>query len=426
MPKWLLIGAAATFALIFIFLVLMVVRLLRGEPAETEVAEVPVAELPVVAEEPLEVEESVAFELPQELVDALELFVKNDLLAARGALDELAEMQEQGELPPEACETYYALADSVLLARVAEVGGALGSELRRGREGPLRRVLGTVSRAEGAALSRWPGSEALLDDARRALAAVDEFERAMRGEDPDVMLEQGEALRISWPQFEQSLRARERVATFVEESAEAMVANGQLEEAMRRLERLQSLRPDRRGVINKIGAIERQLRSQERFDTLAASLERVSAARRPSDGLAMLQGVSIPAAERGRFDKLRERLQAQLSELDSNPPAIRLADSQGASEIEFRRDEGFSLTLEISDDYEVVRSELSLRNADGGVTVMPLTLDNGKATVEILPALHGGRDVDLWVTSVDRSGHVGTLGSANQPIEAKRRRWFRR
>ena len=203
----------------------------------------------------------------------------------------------------------------------------------------------------------------------------------------------------------------------------------QLEEAMRRLERLQSVRPELRGVINKIGAIERQLRSQERFDTLAASLERVSAAQRPSDGLAMLQGVSIPAAERERFDKLRERLQAQLAELDSSPPTIRLAGAegaQGASEIEFRRDEGFSVTFAISDDYEVMQSQLSVRNADGGVTVMPLSLENGQATVEILPVLHAGRDVSLWVTAVDRSGNLGTLGSATQPIEVKRRRWFRR
>ncbi|REJ83234.1 MAG: hypothetical protein DWQ36_15345 [Acidobacteria bacterium] len=426
MPRWLLVAAAATFGLLTIAFLVLVVRLIGGgdDGAEESVpadvvdslAEAPVEDLPLDAE-------PAPVELPPQLVDALELFVDGDLLGARGALDELEQMQEEGALPSEACAAYAALSDAVLQARISQVEGALRRELARGREGPLNRVLGSISTREAGVLADRRGATELLDRARGAVAAVKEFEQAMRSEDPDRILAQADSLRSSHPEFEQEQRARERAATWVEESADQMAANGQLEEAMRRLQSLQSSRPDLRGVIDKMGAIERRLRSQERFDTLAGAVERAGSAGQPAEGLAMLEGVEIPEAERARFAALRQRLQDQLARLDAQAPTIRRASQE---ELEFRRDEPLRLTLQIADDYEVVAAELSVRDADGAVTVLPLEVQDGSVTVEILPGVHGGRDIGLWVTATDRSGNVGALGSASQPIEAKRHRWYRR
>ena len=125
-----------------------------------------------------------AVELPQQMLDALELFVGDDLLGARTALQEIAELVEEGELPAEVCSAYHALDEAVLRARVASVGSELGQRLQRGDVAPLRRLLDSLDARERSVLDGSDATQSSLADAEGAVTAVADFERAERTAEP--------------------------------------------------------------------------------------------------------------------------------------------------------------------------------------------------------------------------------------------------
>ena len=44
--------------------------------------------------------------------------------------------------------------------------------------------------------------------------------------------------------------------------------------------------------------------------------------------------------------------------------------------------------------------------------------------MEIPPALHDNKTIELYVTAADRSGHKSQLGSAGSPIRIKKKGFF--
>ena len=82
----------------------------------------------------------------------------------------------------------------------------------------------------------------------------------------------------------------------------------------------------------------------------------------------------------------------------------------------------------MSDDYRVERVVVHARNeADDGYLQFPLQPDgDGIFNFVVAPELHGNKNVYFFVVAKDVSGHVGRMGSQEEPTKIARKKWFKK
>ncbi len=171
-----------------------------------------------------------------------------------------------------------------------------------------------------------------------------------------------------------------------------------------------------------------RLSAERDLGALIEAADRAGAGGRPDEGLALLAGVAPPERLAGRFTETRRRLEQRLGELDGAAPAVELLAGSGS---EYAKDEAALIVFRVRDDFRVERVTVRARAAGGDWQVLPSRRREGDArsgeyALEIGPDFHRNERVEFYITATDPSGHEGTAGSAEQPLELKRRRWFHR
>ena len=144
------------------------------------------------------------------------------------------------------------------------------------------------------------------------------------------------------------------------------------------------------------------------------------AAGTPEEGLALLADlVPLPQLSQ-RLTATREQLEARLAELDRRPPEVTLVPG---AELAFKKKTPAIIEVAVSDDYRVTGVVAFVR-VGGGTGFTRVVLGRGSTAdrfiLSVAAEVHGNQDFAFYVEATDRSGHVGRLGSQEQPLEVKR------
>ncbi|HKV10949.1 MAG TPA: hypothetical protein VJ725_22610 [Thermoanaerobaculia bacterium] len=241
-------------------------------------------------------------------------------------------------------------------------------------------------------------------------------------------LPSGEQLAIERERARKAAEARaqqkEKAAAALESEAEEAIAAGQFDLALSRLQTLRQSWPERAGLDERIERVRAERQADLEQEAVLAAALRAERADDPAEGLETLARARPNRRLAPRFEQVRERLEAQLAQLDRRPPDIAL---RGGPEIVYEKGKPARIPLRITDDYGVQGIEGWAR-AEGGrfekVTVRQVS--GSDYEVEVSPELHGNKTVEVYIVASDRSGHAGQLGSADRPLKVKRKRWIDR
>jgi hypothetical protein len=332
-------------------------------------------------------------------------------------------------IPPQAEEGFTAgdcalatLVRSTLAAAAEErLAGELTAALAGGDLPRLERALAGARGIEAPFLADHPDAAGELRRARRIAALDVRARQALAGGDPIAAIEAAGLLGAAFPGYAGAVELRERAASEIERAAEAQVAEGKPEAALERLLPLSDAWPDRSGLAERIEGVRERLRARRDLEEVIAAADAAGARGRPDEGLELLAGATPTDRLRPTLDAARTRLQARLADLDRLPPKIALAP--GSAE-EIVKGKPAEVVLAVSDDFRVERVRVFARPEGGRFAEVPTHAVEGEVVAEIPPELHQNKDVELYATAADPSGHVGTLGSADKPLRIRRRHWY--
>ena len=361
------------------------------------------------------------------LVAALERFAAGEDAEAQRALAAIP-AEDQAGFDPAECELLGLLGSS--LDRVAEeqAAAALRTGLAAGDAARLRRATAAMAGREQAFLARYPAVAGDLEQARRALAVFERARAAVASGEPERVLEHTATLMAVFPAWEGARAMRDSAAGTIEGEVDALFEQGRYEAALERLEVLAAAWPDRDGLDRRRELVRTRLRTERDLGSLIAAAEQAGAEGRPDEGLALLAGVAPPERLAGSLAETRRQLEQRLEELDGAPPQVELLAGSGP---EYSKDEAALIVFRVRDDFRIERVTVRARAAGGDWQAMPSRRRDGDArageyALEIGPDLHRNEAVEFYITATDPSGQEGAAGSAERPLELKRRRWFHR
>jgi len=296
--------------------------------------------------------------------------------------------------------------------------GRLARGLSTGDLQLLRAVI--ASPPEAATLT--PEQKKGLARARKILDLDKRLTRAQREKDRPAVLQEAALLLAELPGNARVQKARTEAAEALLAESDAHAAQGELDAALAALGPLRESWSDHPGLTERLERLRAQQSVDEQMKETLAEAMRAEQAGHPRDGLRALDQVHPTERWAERFQQARERLQAQLAQLDRNPPQVSRA---GAAEPSYEKGATVTVRLSVADDQHVESVEAWARPEGGRFTrVAVRPLGSSDYQIEITPDLHQNRNIDFYVTATDPSGHTGSLGSAEHPQRIKRKKWF--
>jgi hypothetical protein len=328
---------------------------------------------------------------------------------------------DQRALPPGGCDELRRLEQVLALATRDRLPGDLRAGLASGDLGLLRAAV-----AAGADQPEALDAPAARDDFARAHAAVDLYGRAeqaaARGDRAQALENLG-ALARQFPRLTDPLALREKAAAAVEGEAEKLVQDGRYAEALTRLAPLRASWPERAGLKERLAAYQQYDKDEQAQEALLAALPGVERRRKPYEGLESMRNVKPTPHLEARFAEARQRLEAQLAQLDQAPPQVALREGYY---LEYARGTVAELGFRVTDDYQIKSVKLMARPQGGKMREVPLTKSGLGYTAQIPPSLHQNGTVEFYLTATDLSGHETSLGSPAKPLVLKRKEGFDR
>lgn len=341
----------------------------------------------------------------------------SDLVAAKTALESIP--QEQIALfTSEEQDRYQRALDAVTPLKSQQWAGTLTQGLSKGDLRLLRAA--TASPPDAATLT--PEQKKDLARARKLVDLDNKLSKAQRAKNQAEILRQASLLLAELPRNSRAGQARTQAADALLAEADAQAGQGQLDAALATLEQLREEWRDHPGLAERLERIRSERRADEQMEEVLAAVTRAERAERPLDGLQALERVRPNERFAGRFRQARERLQAQLAQLDQDPPQIAMA---GSSDLAYEKGATVKIPLRITDDQGVKSAEAWARPEGGRFTrVTVRSLGGADHEIEISPDLHQNKNIDFYVEATDQSGHKGALGNAQRPQKVKRKKWF--
>lgn len=360
-----------------------------------------------------------------DLLGVQQLVDEGDLDAARATLDELS---DRGGFSWSSDES--ALYDSLVsaVAQASDRGAAiddLRTGLSYGSIKMLRRGAAGLSGLSGLEISEIDGLGSDLGRARRALRLHAEMWDANSDGDHLVAITKAAELERVLPAYSGAPEAREQSAAELEARAEAWIAEHRYADAIGVLESLTGVWPDRDAAAARIAWCREQIDLTQREESVIASALAKGGAGDPEGGLAALAAMTPDPRLQDEHDQARAALQDRLAAMDADPPTIEIAT---AMDLVFKKNQSITVPLKVTDDYRVERVVVHAQNeSDDGYLQIPLEKnDDGLFHFTVTPELHGNKDVQFFVVARDHSGHVGRLGTGDEPKTIIRKKWFKK
>jgi serine/threonine protein kinase len=411
-------GAVVVLALIVAGVIWGIGKLREPEPVEP----VPVVVLPTPTPQPTP---DPALEVPAvhaNIEQAESLVLEGDFEAARVALEAITE-EEIALFTEEESYLYEELMASVTSLDITPLVEQLRAGLSRGDIESMRPALTDFAAAEAEQIAGEPG---LLDDLERAQQAIQTFDEmwAAQGAGNHVqVIERAGRLIALLPEYGGSYDQRERAASAIETKAQSALQSRDYDTAIGQLEELRRVWPTRPGLTQKINEYGKRQSTTSQLERVLRSAETRAAGGDPEEALRMIDAVRPTATFQERYADARSRYQAQLAEMDRATPEVEIASG---FELRFKKGQTVRVPLRIKDDYRIASAKAMVRSAARS-TYSEIDLQHAQGSsyyLEITPAIHGNKSVHFYVIATDRSGHTGRLGSAEQPLELKKR-WLR-
>lgn len=417
---WIALAAAAGLGALAAFLIYLRDRDVDPLEIQDELR-VPAAPVPTpAAAPPADLQSSLAEAVPATnpgLLAARAALDAGNISAAKSALDAL----DQAALSPEEREEAKALRDSLGQSQVERLAADLKRGLRNGNAATLRSTLRGIAANRIAFFKANPGAEADFTRAQQVVDLAGQLDRAAKGGDPLAVVRLAGSFSEVAPRDKSAPRLRERAAATVEAEADRLSQAGQAQGALERLEALRAAWPDRAGLSERIGRVRSVAEIDPRLDRILANAQGASQRKRPDEGLAILRTANPSGPYVERFRELSDRLKAEFSQMDQNPPAIELREGSAS---EFEKGTPTRVSLRITDDFQVAKASLFARPEGGSWQSLDLRQSGAFYTAEIPPSFHQNKNVQWYATATDPSGHTGQLGSEGAPRTLKRKKWF--
>jgi hypothetical protein len=341
----------------------------------------------------------------------------SDLAAAKVALDAIPP-EQIALFTSEEQDRYQRARDALTPLQSQQWAETLTQGLSKGDLRLLRAA--TASPQDAATLT--PEQKKDLARARKIVDLDSKLSKAQRAKNQTEILRQASLLLTELPRNSRAGQARNQAADALLAEADARAGQGQLDAALAALEQLREEWRDHPGLAERLERIRAERRADEQMEEVLAAVIRAERAERPLDGLQALDRVRPNERFAERFRQARERLQAQLAQLDRNPPQIAMA---GSSELAYEKGATVKIPLRITDDLGVKSTEAWARPEGGRFTRVTIrSLGGADHEIEISPDLHQNKNIDFYVEATDQSGHKGTLGNAQSPQKVKRKKWF--
>ncbi len=291
--------------------------------------------------------------------------------------------------------------------------------LKRGLTTGDLRLLRAAVVSPPAAAALTPEQKKDLTRARKILDLDKRLTRAQRAKDHPETLRQAALLLAELPDNARVQKARTEAAGALLAEADAHAGRAELDAALAALEHLREGWRDHPGLAERFERLRAERRVNDQMEEALAAAAR---AERPREGLEALDRVQPNERYAERFQQARERLQAQISQLDQNPPQISLA---GPSDSSYEKGATVTVRLRVTDDQRIESVEGWVRPEGGRFTKVSVSpLGGSDYEIAIGPDLHQNRNIDFYVTAADPSGHTSSLGSVQRPQKIKRKRWF--
>jgi len=417
--RWGIAAAAGTAALVG--LAVVGILLMRGSerPPSASPAVPPRTPAPVPRSQALP---PVALAGDPRLLRAKALVTAGDDAGAAAALAALTP-EEEAALSAADCELAGWLRSSLEASAQERFAAELAAGLAAGDLPRLSRVLAELGSGESAFLARYPESTADLQRARRAAALDRRARQALARRDYLQAIESAGLLQAAFPAYSGADPLREEAAAAIEAEAEALASEGRLEPAVERLLPLAQAWPERPGLTERIEDFRARLRSRRDFEALIAAAQEVGERGRPEEGLTLLAGAAPGERLQSVLEAARRRLTERLADLDRQPPTIELA---AGSAPEVVKGQPVEIVLRVRDDYRVARVAVFVRPEGGRFAELPHRQAGAEVVAEVTPEVHLDKSVEFYATAADPSGHESSLGSAERPLELRRRRWYHR
>jgi tetratricopeptide (TPR) repeat protein len=344
------------------------------------------------------------------------IFGRESDARVRQALRELT-YADQGALGPDGCRQLAAIQQTLAAAALETVPQDLAGGLRGGDLGALESVVEVASDRD------LPPRQ--LGDLARARNLVNQYELARAAAaagDHAQVLERFRAMEGLSRTLRDPLELRDRAAQALEGDAHALAAEGRYDEALRRLGPLLRNWPERAGIKELAKRYETASASEAQQLAILDSVPSYESRRKPSEALDLLRPLQPTPHLEQRFAEAKQRLEAQLTQLDAEPPQVVLRPGYP---LDYWRGSTVTLSFRVTDDYEVKSVKVFARPEAGRMTELPLQKSGFGWDVKIPPSFHQNGTVELYVVATDLSGHEGYLGSKENPLRLKRRQGFR-
>ena len=324
-----------------------------------------------------------------------------DLTTAQQLLDSISAFDEQ-QLPAADREHLQGLRTTYGEMRVRTLGNNLARALEGGNLRTVQRIMSSLTREEQAALMSDPDRAQAIEEARRALNVLRLAQNAERSGAWLDLLQQANALREVMPKADLSAELREKAAKGLEGEAATAAQAGNHQQALEHLAALAKVWPDRPGLQARIDRLRADQEAERKIVSALAQAEQAERQQQPEKGLAVLQSVRPPSRLEGRVAELRQRLEAQLRQLDAQPPKVEL---QRGAKLEYEKGKMARIPFIITDDHGIKSAKMFARVEGGGkFAEMNLSPGSGSEWVgEITAAFHRNENVQFFVVVTDHS-----------------------
>ncbi|MBV8202575.1 MAG: hypothetical protein JOZ15_18315, partial [Acidobacteria bacterium] len=343
------------------------------------------------------------------------IFGKESDGRVRAALRELT-FADQAELGPARCRQLAAIQQMLAASALTTVQQDLAGALRNGDLGALEDVVEVASDRD-----LPPSQHGDLARARNLSGLYQRAQAAAGARNHAEVLERFRAMQGLSKTLRDPLELRDQAARALEADALALARDGKYDEAVARLGPILSFWPERAGIKDLVKSYQAAAASEAQQLAILEGVPAFESRRKPSVPLDQLRALQPTPHLEQRIAETKQRLEAQLAQLDAQPPEVTLRPGYP---LDYARGTMIILSFRVTDDYEVKSVKLFARPEAGKMRELTLQKSSFGWDVEIPPSFHQNGTVELYVVATDVSGHEGFLGSPEKPLLVKRRQGF--
>lgn len=359
---------------------------------------------------------------PQLIQDARRAFDSADFAGARKSL-KMVTPADEDRLSRADYDRLRALREKLAAQRAGSLARDLDRGVRTGNVDLLRQTLAAATRDDLGATSMERRTALQLEVARRAVDLEARLVTASRGRNNVGVIRTASALLAVLPACAEAVDLRGHAAAAMEKEADVLVGNGQFDAGIARLEELRTVWAARPGLDRRIEQCRSEAEAERTMSAVLAEVAQAERDRQPERGLELLRGAKVSGTREARLAEARGRLERLLVELDREAPIIRLKPGWKA---EFEKGKAATVPLHVTDDH-AVKTVSAWARIEGGTAyseVVVRHLAGSDYVMDVPVAFHRNETIELFVTAIDASGHVGRLGRADAPIQVKRKHWL--